>query len=137
MATHFQNNNVSLPFCEDMFDDFGRFSTPREPTAFKSVQDDGQSLSAGTILVIGSRVECRLWIVDNPPPGNTGAPFEHTKAQHNVSRHIKGRVLRNSVGSRRNPWCAKRMHILELDAFFDLRAEGFYPEGSCQIINSC
>jgi len=120
VSSHFQDNNVSLPFIEYVFNDLGGFSPPRKAAAFKPVQDDGQSLSAGTILVVWPRIECRLRIVDNPPPGNSGTPLKHTKTKHDVSCHLKRGVLRNSVGSRRNPRRTERVHIFELDAFFDL-----------------
>jgi len=136
VSSHFQNNNVGLPFIKDVFNDLGRFNQPREAAAFKPVQDDGQSLSAGTVLVVWPRIECRLRIVNNPPPCNSGTPLKHTKTKHDVSYYLKWGVLRNSVGSRRNPRRTERVHILELDAFFDLRTGCIYPEGCRQIFNS-
>lgn len=136
MSSHFQDNNVSLPFIKDVFNDLGGFSPPREAAAFKPVQDDGQSLSAGTILVVWPRIECRLRIVDNPAPGNSGTPLKHAKTKHDVAYHLEWRILRNSVGSRRNPRRTERVHIFELDAFFDLRTGCIYPEGRRHIFNS-
>ncbi len=71
-----------------------------------------------------------------PAPRQLGHSLEHTKTKHDVAYHLEWRVLRNSVGSRRNPRRTERVHIFELDSFFDLRTDCIYPEGRRQVFNS-